>query len=1538
MTLERSEETTSHPDIEFWKSYSEKLSAHHAYDRNWESANCGVGLVCSTIAKPSRKIVDLGLSGLKALGHRGAVDADGKTGDGTGIMTQVPKEFFRQKIEGLGQTPTGPFAVGMVFLPRLDLSMQEFCRTIIESEILKFGYKLFGWRQVPIDVSIIGEKAQATRPEIEQIIVQGHEGESFEAFERKLFIIRRSIEKRAFQNALRELYICSLSSQHIVYKGMVLVQNLVDFYPDLQDPLFQSSFLIFHQRYSTNTFPKWSLAQPFRTLAHNGEINTLRGNINWMKVHERRMASDHFGEHSEIIKPIIQPDSSDSAALDAVFEVLVRAGRSAAMAKSMLIPESWKNNPEIPKSRRDFYSYCDSLVKPWDGPAAIVACDGNSIIAGMDRNGLRPLRYTLTNEDVLVVGSETGMVRFDSDKIIEKGKVGPGEMISVNLKQGGFFRDRELKNNLISEKPYELLTKNVRPFDEAVKNHRSSVTPEARYPENLITRQFLASYTRETIDKLLIPLGKTGKEAIGSMGDDTPLALLSDTQRGFHHFFRQNFAQVTNPPIDPIREARVMNLTTRFNNLVNVLDEECLVEEVLVLDSPLLMNSDLAAMIGYMDHRVKKIHPLFKVDEPGSLRKAIQTICKEAHLAINLGKDQIILTDEMHDTKQGCVPMILAVSALHNYLIEQGLRSKCSLNVSSNECFDVHSYAVLIGVGATTVNPRLAEETLKDLHDKKYFPNLSIEEVRGNFHAGMNLGLMKIMSKMGISLVSSYRGGCNFEVLGLSRSLVQEYFPNMSSRISGIGLSALKKRIQDRAKRAQEKTITLLDSGGLYSEKSDGEKHAISGDYIVQLQKSLEDRSFTQFKKATEILHSLPPMQLRDLFTFNENDENVNFEDVESITSIRKRFITPGMSLGALSLEAHGTLNIAMNRIGAKSCSGEGGEDPARYQRMSSGDSANSAIKQVASGRFGVTAAYLGQCQEIEIKIAQGAKPGEGGQLPGFKVTAEIAALRHSTEGVTLISPPPHHDIYSIEDLAQLIYDLKQINRHAKVCVKLVARSGIGTIAAGVAKANADVICVSGHSGGSGASPRSSISHAGLPWELGISEVHQLLVLNRLRDRVVLRVDGGIRCGRDVVIAALLGAEEFGIGTGSLVALGCLLVRQCHSNTCPVGICTQNKALRDKFHGTPEDVIRMFTFIAEEVREILAKIGYSDLDSIVGRTNLLRQVSRGDMLLDDIDLTPLLIQPNDQTQTKTKTSQKTRNEVPETLDRQIFLDAGPFFFNGEKMELAYNIENTYRSVGTRISSEIVKRFPDKKLAPGHLTVFLRGSAGQSLGAFAVEGLKIIVNGDANDYVGKGLSGGEIIVRPYASSPLKSHQNEIIGNTVLYGATAGSLFASGIAGQRFAVRNSGANAVVEGCGANGCEYMTGGQVVILGEVGENFAAGMTGGMAFVWDSNASLHKRINPESVVYNRLASQYWEDQLLGMIQKHCETTGSAYAESILENWEENRLLFYQICPKEMIDRLEHPIMDPPVQQNRKSSPKISEKIPQPTETPPPSP
>ncbi len=1488
------------------------MAENSLYREDDEKASCGVGLVVALNGKASRRVVASGIEALKAIWHRGAVDADGKTGDGAGIHVQIPAPFFYDQIRRTGHEPDmeKKVAVGQIFLPRIDFGAQERCRTIVESEVLRMGHYIYGWRHVPVNTEVLGEKANATRPEIEQILIRCEKDIDDETFERELYVIRRRIEKAAIAAQISGLYICSLSTRSIIYKGMMLAEQVAEFYPDLKDDRFESAFAIYHQRYSTNTFPQWWLAQPFRMLAHNGEINTLKGNVNWMKSHEIRMASSAFGDAAEDIKPIIPSGTSDSGALDAVFEVMVRSGRSAPMTKTMLVPEAWsKATTDMPKKWQDMYAYCNAVMEPWDGPAALAMTDGRWVCGGLDRNGLRPMRYVVTGDGMLIAGSEAGMVPVDEMNVREKGALGPGQMIAVDMREGRLYHDKEIKDRLANSQPFGDWVEKVIDLNAIMRD----VPEKALHAgADLRKRQIAAGYSLEDLEQILAPMAEDGKEALASMGDDTPPAVLSKQYRPLSHFFRQNFSQVTNPPIDSLRESRVMSLKTRFGNLKNVLDEDSSQTEILILESPFIANAEYAEMMKVFGESVTVIDCTFPAGaDQEALREGLERIRAEAEDAVRSGALHLVLTDEHQDAEKVAMPMILATSAVHSWLTRKGLRTFTSVNVRSAECIDSHYFAVLIGAGATTVNPYLAQDSINDRIERGLLTGSLVDNMR-RYRDAIDAGLLKIMAKMGISIISSYRGGLNFEAVGLSRAMVAEFFPGMHSRISGIGLHGIQHKLEQVHAKGWLGGQDVLPIGGFYKARRTGEKHAWEAQTMHLLQSACDRASYDLWKQYSAMMRANPPIHIRDLLDIKPLGKAVPIEEVESITSIRKRFVTPGMSLGALGPEAHKTLNVAMNRIGAKSDSGEGGEDPAHFVPEPNGDNPSAKIKQVASGRFGVTAEYLNHCEELEIKVAQGAKPGEGGQLPGMKVTELIARLRHSTKGVTLISPPPHHDIYSIEDLAQLIYDLKQINPRAKVTVKLVASSGVGTIAAGVAKAKADIILISGHNGGTGASPATSIKFAGLPWEMGLTEAHQVLAMNKLRERVTLRTDGGLRTGRDIVMAAMMGAEEYGIGTAALIAMGCIMVRQCQSNTCPVGVCTQDPVLRAKFHGTADKVVNLITFYAQEVREILASIGARSLDEVIGRADLLTQVSRGSAHLDDLDLNPLLITVDGWDKIVYDRS-KPRNYVPDTLDAEIIKDGHRFFEDGEKMQLSYAVRNTLRTIGTRASSHIVKNFGMRNaLQPDHLTVKLTGSCGQSLGAFAAPGLKIEVSGDANDYVAKGLSGGTIVVRPPMSSPLVAAENTIIGNTVLYGATDGYLFAAGRAGERFAVRNSGAKVVVEGCGSNGCEYMTGGVAVILGRIGANFGAGMTGGMAYLYDPEGVAEDYMNLESIVTCGIGHPHWETQLRSLIERHAKETGSRKAADILQNWETERANFLQVCPKEMLVHLPYPLSDEP--------------------------
>ncbi len=1485
------------------------LEKNHVYSKKMEHDACGVGLIASIDGKKSRKVIEYGIEALKAVWHRGAVDADGKTGDGAGIHIEISSDFFIDKIEMSGHKyDNSEICVGMIFLPRDNYPAQESCRTLVESELTKNNFSIYGWRQVPVNTAVLGEKAEQTRPEIAQVLFKCNDKNTVgKKLEIKLYESRRKIENRAIENHLEDFYICSFSSKSIIYKGMFLAEALSDFYPDLQDQRLVSRFAIFHQRFSTNTAPSWDLAQPFRALAHNGEINTLKGNINWMKVHEQEMFSPLF-KNMENIKPVIPPGNSDSASLDNVFELLNISGQPAPLAKLMLIPDAWsKKSMVLPKDHLRLFNFLNSTMEPWDGPAALAATDNDWVIAATDRNGLRPMRFTITKDKFLFAGSETGMINLKEKNIIAKGRLGPGEIIGVRIESGKLFKNDKIKNFLAKE--YKHFNKQIIDLDKKI-----IIKDEKPFflGNELKKRQHAFGYSLEDLELILHPMAEDAKEATGSMGDDTPLAVLSDRYRPLYHFFRQNFSQVTNPPIDSLRENKVMSLKTRFGNLGNILDFDNLTKEnIYVLNTPILSNAQLVKISKFFGKNSTTIDCTF--DKGENLESAIEKIKKISEVAVREGVNQLLLSDKNISEKRVPIPMLLCVGAINTYLIKNKLRGYVSINVQTGEAMDTHSFATLLGVGATTINPYLALDSLYQRFQKKLFGKFDYEECIKRYIKSVNNGLLKIMSKMGISVLSSYRGGCNFETVGLSRTIVSDYFPGMISKISGIGLLGIEKKIKNIHSEAFENRDSVLPIGGIYRYRKNGELHQYQGKLIHLLQSAVTSNSYDAYKKYAEEIYNLPPINLRDLIDFRKRylKSSIDISEVEPLQKILKRFGSGSMSHGALSKEAHETLAIGMNRIKGASCSGEGGEDEKRFNTLKNGDSANSRVKQIASARFGVTINYLNNCNEIEIKIAQGAKPGEGGQLPGFKVSEEIAKLRHSTPGVTLISPPPHHDIYSIEDLAQLIYDLKQINPNARIGVKLVASSGIGTIAAGVAKAKADIILISGHNGGTGATPQTSVKYVGIPWEMGLTETNQVLTLNNLRDKVTLRTDGGIKTGRDVVIAAMMGAEEYGVATTALVAMGCIMVRQCHSNTCPVGVCTQDVKLREKFTGTPDKIVNLFTFIATEVREILAELGFKSLNEIIGRTDLLKQVSKGSPNLDDLDLNPLFVQA-DPGNNKRYCENQIINEVPYTLDQKIWPKIETKIDKKEKIEEKFLIENTNRAVGTRISHYLYKKYGKEKLNDGFLSLNFKGSAGQSFGAFGIKGLSLVIEGDANDYVGKGLSGATISIKLPEESDLVSHQNTIIGNTVLYGATSGKLFAAGKAGERFAVRNSGAISVVEGCDSNGCEYMTGGTVVILGEVGDNFAAGMTGGMAFIYDVNKQFYKKVNPETVIWQIPETEYWINYLKNLIEEHFEYTNSKISKNIIENFNQEIVNFLQVCPKEMLDKLNNPITRKP--------------------------
>lgn len=1504
------------------KNQLRQLEAIGAVEKNDFHDACGVGICANINGKASREILDLALQGLKAVRHRGAVAADGLTGDGAGVKIQISQNFFHkaalQLVENdedlTNRLHNQAIGVGMIFLPRADQHGMARIRSFIQAALKDAGFLPVGFREVPVRPEVIGRLANEARPKIEQILFLDETGsvepQQKDTAEQRLYVARRVMEKRARALAHSDFYICSLSMEGIVYKGMILGDQLDAFYPDLRDEAMQSPYAIFHQRYSTNTIPEWKLAQPFRMLAHNGEINTVAGNINWLRGREAQMASHAFNDKGDAVKDIISDNASDSKALDQVFEMLVQAGREVPMVKALMMPEAWSKRHAVLKTDwRKLYEYCNSVMEPWDGPAAIAACDGHWAIAGLDRNGLRPLRYCLTRDGVFAAGSEAGLWGFPADRIDKLGAINTGRMVALDLKAQKFYSEAEILDRLSSDPQLDEWVEHVEALDEQIMRGAALI----KYGNEERERRLVAAgITYEDIDMVLTPMAVDGKEAIGSMGDDSPLAALSERWRPMAHFFRQKFSQVTNPPIDPLREEGVMSLKTRFKNLGNIFAEKVQQRDIYTLESPILGNGMSQELEKFFGDKAVTIDCTVALNEAtgdgAAYYELLDNILTQAVAAIESGIDQLILTDENQSEARMPGPMVLLVSALHQELSRLNLRASCSLHIRSAEIFDAHGCAVLVGMGATTVNPYLLFDQAAALAREGRFGELDPTQASRNIKQALDSGLLKILSKMGVSVISSYRGSRSFEAVGLSHGLVARYFPGVPSRISGISIAGLegKAATQHRAAWIGERAVMAI--GGFYRQRSAGEAHALEANIIKDLQKAVrrnDPSAYDSFKQSVESRGEERPLQIRELLRFDSPRPAIDPDQVESLESIRQRFVTPGMSLGALSPEAHGALNIAMNRIGARSVSGEGGEDPLRYITRDDGDNANSRVKQIASGRFGVNAHYLNQCDEIEIKVAQGAKPGEGGQLPGFKVTDFIARMRCSTPGVTLISPPPHHDIYSIEDLAQLIYDLKQINPDARVCVKLVASVGIGTIAAGVAKASADIIHVAGHNGGTGASPLTSIKFAGSPWEIGLPEVHQQLLVNDLRERVRIRTDGGLRTGRDIVIAAILGADEFAFGTISLVALGCLMVRQCHSNVCPVGVCTQSEELRQRFMGLPDHVIRYVDFIAQDVRGHLAQLGYEKLSEVIGKTHLLKQMDYRLPHLAGIDLRPILANIGKYSPYGDGLQRPPIVQVPDTLDQEIFAQARPYLEQKKPVEIRSPVYNHHRSIGTGLSSYIVRNFGPDNAPPDGLKLKLSGSAGQSLGAFGTKGLRIELEGDANDYVGKGLSGANLVIRP-ARTLNSSHEQAIIGNTCLYGATSGSLFAAGRAGERFAVRNSGAVAVIEGCGSNGCEYMTGGVALILGSVGDNFAAGMSGGCAFVLDENNQLEKVLNPDFVLLCELSeNEDWLHRVKKLIQTHIDWTGSAHAHSLLDHWAITQKQIKWILPKEIEKKLD---------------------------------
>lgn len=1469
------------------------------YHREQERDSCGVGFVADVSGRARFEILDLALRCVTNLTHRGALDADARTGDGAGVMLQVPRRFFFEEARRLGGAPARPddVAVGMIFLPGDDGDAAERCREAVARAAAAQGMAVFGWREVPVDPSVLGEQAARSRPQIEQLLLGRPEGADDAAFERALYLARRAAERWALAEGIGGFYVPSFSHRTIVYKGLLVAHQLSEFYEDLRNPAFETSLAVFHQRYSTNTLPNWFLAHPYRFLAHNGEINTLQGNRNWLRAREPELHSAVWGERIGELLPIIQPGGSDSASLDNALEMLVLSGRDIRHALMMLVPEAWENMPNMPRLRRDFYEYHACLTEPWDGPAAIAFSDGTVVGATLDRNGLRPARYVLTEGGLLIVGSEVGMVPVDERRIVEKGRLGPGQMIAVDTARGALLRNDEIKDCIAGRRPYgEWVATNLVHLDEHLKTH--AVEP-VQPGDNLKGLQAAFGYTREEIGFVLKPMAAEGKEAVGSMGDDTPLAVMEARDRLLYSYFKQKFAQVTNPPIDPIREELVMSLDTYLGRRRSLLEEEPAHARLLHLASPLMINEEIQAVRSLSNGicRAATLEMLFPVsDGPEGLRRALERLCRQAVEAVDAGKNVLILTDRGVDAAHAPIPALLATGAVHHHLIREGRRMRASLVVETGEARDVHQIALLIGYGASAVNPYLALETVSDLFFSGALRGLDLERALANYETAVDAGLLKIISKMGISTISAYHGAQIFEAIGLSNEVVDLAFAGTPSRVGGATFADLAAEVLERhAAVFGAEAAPRLREGGFYRFRREGEYHAYNPEVVKALHDVARSGAYDAYKEYSRLVHSRPPTALRDLLDFRPVGPPISVTEVEPVESIVRRFVTTAMSLGALSPEAHQTLAVGMNRLGARSNTGEGGEEPDRFWERRDGDSGNSKIKQVASARFGVTPAYLAAAEELEIKMAQGSKPGEGGQLPGHKVSALIASVRHTLPGTPLISPPPHHDIYSIEDLAELIHDLKQANPRARVAVKLVAEEGVGTIAAGVAKGYADIVHISGGEGGTGASPLSSIKNAGVPLELGLAEAQQVLVMNELRSRVTLRADGGLKTGRDVVVAAMLGADEYGFGTAALVAIGCQMARQCHLNTCPVGVASQRPDLRAKFPGRPEHVVAFFHNVAQEVREILAGLGARCLDDVIGRTDLLCQVDRELPRGRRLDLSALITPPP---QGRPLRAMQPRNDRrATTLDERIIADAAEALDHRRHVWLSYQIANSDRAVGARLSGEIARRFHHEGLPEGTIEVKLFGTAGQSFGAFLHKGVRLILQGDANDYVGKGMGGGEIAIRPPALSRLVTHKNVIVGNTCLYGATGGSLFAAGRAGERFAVRNSGARAVVEGVGDHGCEYMTEGVVVVLGETGRNFGAGMSNGIAYVLDETGDFPARLNPELVAIKRIASEEDEEMLRSLILRHVQLTASPRGQTILNHWETFLPLFWKVAP-----------------------------------------
>jgi glutamate synthase (NADPH/NADH) large chain/glutamate synthase (ferredoxin) len=1477
-----------------------------------ERAACGVGFVADISGTRRHAILEMAIEAVVNLTHRGAVSADGRTGDGAGVLTQIPKKFFRRELERLGVTLAGDaeLAVGMLFLPKQDQEAQRLCRAIVEGSAVRHGLRILGWRPVPVDLSALGEKALKTVPQIEQVLLGRPLGASDEEYERTLYLCRKEIEEQVWAERVREFYIPSFSHRTIVYKGLFVAPQLKRFYLDLQDPAYETALAVFHQRYSTNTFPTWFLAQPFRMLGHNGEINTLQGNQNWMYAREKELHSQVWGEKVSLLRPILAPGGSDSANLDNALEALIMSGRDIRHAFMMLIPEAWENMPDMDPQLKAFYEYHACLTEAWDGPAAIAFTDGVIVGATLDRNGLRPARYKVTEDGIVLMASEVGVVDLDERKIVEKGRLGPGQMIAVDTRRGLLQHNLEIKEEMARRRPYGEWTQRhlLRLQVPAPSASSTSDGDGAGNGASLWRQQVCFGYTKEEIELVLKPMFAEKKEPVFSMGDDTPLSVLSRRHRLLYSYFKQRFAQVTNPPIDPLREHLVMSSYVYLGPKGSLLEETPEHTHLIHLQSPLLENPELEVLRNLKDPRFASVtlSTLFPVVEGAEgMRQAVERLCEAASRAVDEGKSLLVLSDKGVDEEHAPIPMLLCVGAVHHHLIREGKRMRVDLLVETAEAWEVHHFACLIGYGASAVNPYLAFQTIRNLVAGGKAEGLTVEKALKNYRSAINKGILKVMSKMGISTLTSYQGAQIFEAIGIGQELIEQCFLGTPSRVAGIGYAELTDEVIKRHHEAYHtEPSEKLPDIGYYQFRQSGEQHAYFPKMVKALHTSVKSGDYREYQQYAGLVNNRDPLALRDLLKFTSPHPPIPVEEVQPIEGIYKRFTTQAMSLGALSPEAHRTIAIAMNRIGAKSNTGEGGEDPSDWVPLANGDTANCKIKQVASARFGVTPEYLVRAEQLEIKMSQGSKPGEGGQLPGHKVSEMIAKIRHAVPGIPLISPPPHHDIYSIEDLSQLIYDLKQVNRRAKVCVKLVAEAGVGTIAAGVAKGYADVILISGHDGGTGASPISSIKNAGSPWELGLSETQQILVWNDLRGRVILRVDGGMKTGRDVVVAAMLGAEEYGFGSTAVAAIGCVMTRQCHLNTCPVGIATQREDLRAKFRGAPEMLIHFLSHVAQEVREILASLGFRKLEEVIGRTNLLEPaLPSHHPKARRLDLQAILTDP-DPSGMRPRRSVQPRNDRPDEPFNDILLrDARDVLHGKVPIRLSYQIRNIDRTVGATLAGEIALRFGDRGLPDGSVEVHFKGSAGQSFGAFLTPGIRFILVGEANDYVGKGLGGGELIIVPPPEVRYRSHENAIMGNTCLYGATAGFLFAAGRAGERFAVRNSGATAVVEGVGDHGCEYMTAGCVVVLGETGRNFGAGMTNGVAYVLDEDGKFPQRYNPELVEIERVEQAEDVAELRSLILRHLELTKSDRTREILERWPKYLPLFWKVLPHAVRER-----------------------------------